>query len=168
MEDLAIYAMGGRNMVSPKEYPECPIAATRQRLYESACAVAEKQIEKYWPGFIVDIDDDPFFDVDWYIYICFLIKRTYDINVFSGDGDEFLFAYLRVVDGLMFVNENLYIFHQSYNSFYSPPKGIKVIYIDSQEESDGSHREIVLFRDVPGEDVSKKDVLVYSNNQTRL
>lgn len=45
----------------------------------------------------------------WYIYIAFLIKRTYGVNVFTGDGKDFCLAYFCMDKNVPFLGNKLKI-----------------------------------------------------------
>lgn len=74
----------------------------REVLIRDLRKLATQHIFKYQKNFIDPYDDTV--QTSWYIYMCSMIKRTYNVDVFAGDGRDFILAYVDIGYGEFFVN----------------------------------------------------------------
>lgn len=106
LEDVAVFAFGGKNLSSHGD-DGIKLYHKRERLLEILEPIARAQIDKHWPMFKKKV-----YHVPWYLFFASLIKRTYGINVFLGDGIDFALAYLSRADkgkgGLSF-SDNVHV-----------------------------------------------------------
>lgn len=64
-------------------------------MYEEACKIATAHIKEHWrKDFSKTKNRETYYFVDQYIYVCFLIKRTYDVNIFAHPAKFFALAYI--------------------------------------------------------------------------
>lgn len=106
-------------------------------MHEEACKIAKTHIDQLWKAnFRKKLDGYPYYLVDQYIYVCFLIKRTYDINVFEKGSKYFALAYLAPSEEFR-IDEDLNIMRQAYCRYPVTKEGYIVCSLFNNE-----HREV--------------------------
>lgn len=131
MEDLAVYSFVCDGMFP--YYKDCEKA---KKLHEKRCGLIEELSEKF-KDFVENERCGPAFDKksltsghSWFFFISSLIKRSYDVNVFAGDGTDFWLAYVghkgeTETENHIFVRDFVHIVHQAYNNYFEIPEEIE-------------------------------------------